>query len=87
MRCSSNSTAALICEPSSRNYTKSLANSALGIRSQFEVLGLSILETAKTSLTNKVFLLNDIIRKIPDIKITIKRERGREDGKGTCECV
>jgi hypothetical protein len=28
-----------------------------------------------TGLTNKVFLLNDMRRKLPDIKITIKRER------------
>jgi hypothetical protein len=35
---------------------------------------------SKTSLTYKFFLLNDMIRKIPDIKITIERERGREDG-------
>jgi hypothetical protein len=40
-------------------------------------------EGRETGLTNKVFLLNDLIRKIPDIKITIERE----DGKGTCECV
>jgi hypothetical protein len=40
------------------------------------------------SLNYNFFLLNDMRRKIPDIKKTIEREeRGKKVGKGTCECV